>query len=164
MTVYLEEEGSLTLPLPARSLAAEAAEAALDEIGCPYEAEVNLLLTMNEQIREMNREYRNIDRATDVLSFPMIEYEDAGVFDFLEDEPDCFDPETGRLLLGDIVISKEKVFSQAKEYGHTLKREFAFLVVHSILHLSGYDHMEEEERKTMEALQDKILEKLDILR
>ena len=106
MTIYLEEEGDLKLPVDTETLAREAAEAALDEVGCPYEAEVNLLLTMNGQIREMNREFRDIDRATDVLSFPMIEYETPGEFDFLEDRPDCFDPETGRLLLGDIVISK----------------------------------------------------------
>ena len=78
MTIYLEEEGDLKLPVDTETLAREAAEAALDEIGCPYEAEVNLLLTMNGQIREMNREFRNIDRATDVLSFPMIEYETPG--------------------------------------------------------------------------------------
>ena len=78
MTIYLEEEGDLKLPVDTETLAREAAEAALDELGCPYEAEVNLLLTMNGQIREMNREFRNIDRATDVLSFPMIEYETPG--------------------------------------------------------------------------------------
>lgn len=164
MTVYLEEEGGKTLPLDTQGLAEAAAEAALDEIGCPYEAEVNLLLTMNEQIREMNREFRGVDRPTDVLSFPMIEYEEPGVFDFLEERPDCFDPESGKLVLGDIVISKEKVFSQAKEYGHGVKREYAFLVVHSMLHLSGYDHMEDGERKIMEELQERILRKLEILR
>ena len=112
----------------------------------------------------MNREFRGIDRPTDVLSFPMIEYQKPGVFDFLEERPDCFDPESGRLMLGDIVISKEKVLSQAEEYGHGVKREYAFLVVHSILHLSGYDHMEDGERRVMEELQEKILQKLKILR
>lgn len=164
MTVYLEEEGGQMLPLDTWGLAKAAAEAALDELGCPYEAEVNLLLTMDEQIREMNREFRGIDRPTDVLSFPMIEYQKPGVFDFLEERPDCFDPESGRLMLGDIVISKEKVLSQAEEYGHGVKREYAFLVVHSILHLSGYDHMEDGERRVMEELQEKILQKLKILR
>ena len=96
-----------------------AAEAALDELGCPYEAEVNLLLTMDGQIREMNREFRGIDRPTDVLSFPMIEYQTpGGNLIFWKTGSDCFDPETGRLMLGDIVISKEKVLSQAEEYGH----------------------------------------------
>ncbi len=164
MTVYLEEEGGQMLPLDTWGLAEAAAEAALDELGCPYEAEVNLLLTMDEQIREMNREFRGIDRPTDVLSFPMIEYQKPGVFDFLEERLDCFDPESGRLMLGDIVISKEKVLSQAEEYGHGVKREYAFLVVHSILHLSGYDHMEDGERRVMEELQEKILQKLKILR
>ena len=164
MTVYLEEEGGQMLPLDTWGLAEAAAEAALDELGCPYEAEVNLLLTMNGQIWEMNREFRGIDRPTDVLSFPMIEYQKPGVFDFLEERPDCFDPESGRLMLGDIVISKEKVLSQAEEYGHGVKREYAFLVVHSILHLSGYDHMEDGERRVMEELQEKILQKLKILR
>ena len=70
-------------------------------------------------------------------------------FDFLEDQYDCFHPETGELLLGDIVISKDKVIAQAEEYGHEIKREYAFLIAHSMLHLFGYDHMEEEERKTL---------------
>lgn len=164
MMLYLEEEGELKLPLPVKELAEEVAEAALDDIGCPYEAELNLLLTMNAQIREMNREFRDIDRETDVLSFPMLEYEAPGDFRFLEAREDCFEPESGRLLLGDIVISKEKVLSQAEEYGHSPKREFAFLIAHSVLHLSGYDHMEEEERQVMEDRQRQILEKLNILR
>ena len=85
MTVYFEEEGALTLPVNAKEIAEEVVEGALDYIGCPYEAEVNLLLTMNEQIHEMNLEFREIDRPTDVLSFPMLDYEEAGNFDFLED-------------------------------------------------------------------------------
>lgn len=164
MTIYYEEEGELKLPFKCETLARKVTEAALDELGCPYEAEVNFLLTMNEEIRSMNREFRQIDRATDVLSFPMIEYETPGEFSFLEECDDCFHPETGELVLGDIVISKEKVLSQAEEYGHTPEREFTFLIVHSVLHLSGYDHMEEEERLLMEALQRQILEKLNILR
>ncbi len=164
MTLYYEEEGSIRLPFACQKLAEEVAEAVLDELGCPYEAEVNLLLTEDVQIREMNREFRHIDRATDVLSFPMTEYETPGDFSHLEEQNDCFHPETGELILGDIVISKEKVLSQAEEFGHTPRREFAFLIAHSMLHLSGYDHMEEEERSVMETLQRQILEKLNILR
>lgn len=164
MTVYFEEEGSLTLPLDGKKLAEEVVEGALDYIGCPYEAEVNLLLTMNEQIHEMNREFRQIDRPTDVLSFPMLDYASAGDFDFLEDCEDAFDPESGELVLGDIVISKEKVLAQAEEYGHSARREYAFLIAHSVLHLCGYDHMEEDERLVMEQKQREILEKLQILR
>lgn len=164
MTLYFEEEGELKLPLECKELAEQVAEAALNYIGCPYEAEVNLLLTMNEEIRAMNREFRDIDRETDVLSFPMVDYENPGDFAFLEEEDSYFDPETGELLLGDIVISKEKVLAQASEYGHTPRREFAFLIAHSILHLSGYDHIEEQDRLTMEKLQREILERLNILR
>ena len=164
MTLYYEEEGSIRLPFACQKLAEEVAEAVLNELGCPYEAEVNLLLTEDVQIREMNREFRHIDRATDVLSFPMTEYEIPGDFSHLEEQDDCFHPETGELVLGDIVISKEKVLSQAEEFGHTLRREFAFLIAHSMLHLSGYDHMEEDEMSVMEALQRQILEKLNILR
>ncbi len=164
MTLCYEEEGSLTLPIECRELAGKVAETALDEIGCPYEAEVSLLLTTDEEIRGMNRRFRGIDRATDVLSFPMIEYEKAGDFSRLEETPDCFHPETGELLLGDIVVSKERVLAQAEEFGHSISREFAFLIAHSVLHLSGYDHMEAEETLRMEELQDRILNKLNILR
>ena len=164
MTLLFEEEGDLTLPINCGELAKEVMEASLDYENCPYEASVNLLLTMNEEIREMNRNFRETDRATDVLSFPMIEYPAPGTFSFLEEEDCAFDPETGELLLGDIVISKEKVIAQAEEYGHSIRREFAFLVAHSMLHLMGYDHMEEEERAVMEEKQREILELLAISR
>ena len=147
MTLYFEEEGDVKLPLECETLAKRVVEEALDYVGCPYEAEVNLLLTENAQIHEMNKEFRGIDRATDVLSFPMIDYPEPGTFDFLEEQEDCFDPESGELTLGDIVISKEKVLAQAEEYGHSPMREYAFLIAHSVLHLTGYDHMEDEEYK-----------------
>ena len=164
MTLIFEEEGELKLDLPCEELATKVIEAALDYEECPYEVEVNLLLTMNNEIQEMNQNFRQIDRATDVLSFPMIDYEEAGNFEFLEDVMDAFHPESGELMLGDIVISKEKVISQAEEYGHSVEREYAFLIAHSMLHLFGYDHMEDEERIVMEAKQKEILEQLQILR
>lgn len=164
MTLNYEEEGEVKLPVDCEGLAKEVIEAALDYADCPYEAEVNLLLTTDEEIHQMNKEHRGIDRPTDVLSFPMVEYEEAGQFDFLEDQYDCFHPETGELLLGDIVISKDRVIAQAEEYGHEIKREYAFLIAHSMLHLFGYDHMEEEERKTMERMQNEILNALNIVR
>lgn len=164
MTLLFEEEGSLKLPLECEALAGKVIEAAIDYVDCPYEAEVNLLLTMNDEIHEMNRNFREIDHATDVLSFPMVDYEEAGNFKFLEDAMEYFNPETGELMLGDIVISKEKVVSQAEEYGHSVEREYAFLIAHSMLHLFGYDHMEEEERIVMEEKQKEILEQLQILR
>ena len=164
MTLYFEEEGDLTLELPCEELAKTVMEAALDYEECPYEAEVNLLLTMNEEIREMNARFREIDRATDVLSFPMVDYNEPGNFEFLEEADEYFHPESGELMLGDIVISKEKVLSQTEEYGHSPKREYAFLIAHSMLHLMGYDHMEEEERVCMETRQNEILERLGITR
>ena len=164
MTLYFEEEGDVKLPLECEALAKRVVEEALDYVGCPYEAEVNLLLTENAQIHEMNKEFRGIDRATDVLSFPMIDYPEPGTFDFLEEQEDCFDPESGELTLGDIVISKEKVLAQAEEYGHSVKREFCFLVAHSMLHLLGYDHMTEDEAKVMEAKQAAALKELGINR
>ncbi len=164
MTLFFEEEGELELDLPCKELAEKVINAALDYVDCPYEAEVNLLLTMNDEIQEMNQNFRSIDRPTDVLSFPMIDYEEAGNFDFLEDVMDAFHPESGELMLGDIVISKEKVISQAEEYGHSIEREYAFLIAHSMLHLFGYDHMEDDERIIMEQKQREILEVLEIVR
>ena len=164
MSLFIEEEGNIKLDFDTEEIAALVIDAALELADCPYEAEINLLLTENAQIHEMNLEQRGLDRPTDVLSFPMLEYETPGDFSHFESEEDCFDPETGELLLGDIVISKEKVIAQAEEYGHSVKREYAFLIAHSVLHLSGYDHMEEEERIEMETLQREILNELNILR
>lgn len=164
MTLFFEEEGEFKLDLPCVELAEKVINAALDYVNCPYEVEVNLLLTMNDEIQEMNRNFRSIDRSTDVLSFPMIDYKEAGNFVFLEDVMDAFHPESGELMLGDIVISKEKVIAQAEEYGHSIEREYAFLIAHSMLHLFGYDHMEEDERIIMEQKQKEILKNLQILR
>ncbi len=164
MTLIFEEEGELRLDLPCKELATRVIEEALDYEQCPYEAEVNLLLTMNDEIQEMNRNFRQIDRPTDVLSFPMIDYPCAGEFDFLEETMDAFHPDSGELMLGDIVISKEKVILQAEEYGHSVEREYAFLIAHSMLHLFGYDHMEDDERKVMEDKQKDILDRLHIFR
>lgn len=165
MTLNFEDEYGLPLPFEAESLAEHVIEHSLDYEKCPYEAEVNLLLTSNGEIHRMNREFRQIDRATDVLSFPMLEYEVPGDFSLLEEaENDCFNPDTGELLLGDIVISKDKVLEQAEAYGHSPRREFAFLVAHSMLHLMGYDHMEAEEAAEMEKRQEEILAQMNILR
>ena len=164
MRIYLENEGDLELDLNYQEVAQRVGDAVLDYEQCPYESEVELLLTMDEEIREMNREFRDIDLATDVLSFPMIAYESPADFAFLEEDESCFDPDTGELMLGNIVISKQKVVEQAEEYGHTVEREYAFLIAHSMLHLLGYDHMEEEERAVMEKKQREILDGLGITR
>ncbi|HJD28285.1 MAG TPA: rRNA maturation RNase YbeY [Candidatus Blautia avicola] len=139
-------------------------EGALDHENCPYEAEVNLVLTDNEEIRRTNREFRDIDRETDVLSFPMLEYDRPGDFSHAEEDESCFNPDTGELILGDIMISVPKLKEQAEAYGHSQLREYAFLIAHSLLHLMGYDHMEPEEAVLMESRQREILEDLGITR
>ena len=147
MTVSIEYEAERKLSLPYEEIIEEIVLESLDYEKCPYEAEVNVILTDNEAIREINREHRGIDAPTDVLSFPMVDYERPSDFDHVENAAeDYFNPETGELMLGDIVISVDKVTEQAEKYGHSERRELAFLVAHSMLHLCGYDHMEDGER------------------
>ena len=117
----------------------------------PDNAEISLSFVTKEEIRSLNKMYRNIDRITDVLSFPLIE-------DFEKIDSD------DEYMLGDVVICLEKAREQAEEYGHSILREFSFLVVHSLLHLFGYDHMEEEERNEMEQVQREIMKILNIER
>lgn len=165
MSLYIEDEGQTSLPFDVENIARQVVQAALDLEACPYEAEVSLLLTTNEEIHQLNRMFRQKDSPTDVLSFPMLEYETPGDFSLIDEESGAdFNPDTGELVLGDIVISKEKVLEQAKAYGHSPLREFAFLIAHSMLHLFGYDHIEEQERLQMEERQHKIMELLQITR
>ncbi len=141
------------------------AEAVLEMEACPYEVCVNVLVTDNEGIKEFNRQYRDIDKETDVLSFPNMDFDKPGVFDIAEErEADYFDPESGELVLGDIILSVDRIKEQAESYGHSQKREFAFLVAHSMLHLCGYDHMEEMEAAVMEGKQEAVLKGLGITR
>ena len=124
MSIIIENEYEGEINIPYEKIAHEVIEAAIDYVDCPYECEVNLMLTDNETIHAINK-----------------------------------DPESGEFLLGDIVISMDKVWEQAENYGHSREREYAFLIAHSMLHLFGYDHMEEEERKDMEKRQEEILTK-----
>lgn len=164
MTLNLEVEKPFEVDFDYEEVAKKVINAALDFENCPYETEVNLLLTDDMEICKINKEYRDIDRATDVLSFPMVEYNDAGDFDPIEDMDDCFNPETGELMLGDIIISVDKVYEQAESYGHSILREYAFLICHSMLHLMGYDHMVADEAKIMENKQNSILDLINITR
>ena len=165
MSFYLEEECEIPFDFDYQALAKSVVSFCLTHENCPYEVEVNLTLTDNEGIHELNREYRQIDRPTDVLSFPMLSYEQAGDFSFLSEESeDDFNPDSGEVMLGDIVISVDKVLEQAQSYGHSPKREFAFLIVHSMLHLFGYDHIEPEDAAVMEPKQSQILEEMQITR
>ena len=166
MTYEISYEAEALLDIPYEDIIKKVIDAALDQESCPYEAEVSVTLTDAERVREINRDFRGIDRTTDVLSFPMAEYQKPADFSFLEEEEnfDCFNPETGELLLGDIILNVEKIREQAEAYGHSLVRELAFLTAHSMLHLFGYDHMEEEERLVMEQKQREIMEKINIPR
>lgn len=165
MTFYVENETEVTFPFDVEEIVRMVSEKVLDIEACPYETQINVLLTDNEGIHEFNKEYRRIDRETDVLSFPNLDFAEPGQFEIEEDrEADYFDPDTGELILGDIIISVDKVLEQAESYGHSTKREFAFLVAHSMLHLCGYDHMEEEEAKVMEGKQEEVLNELGITR
>ncbi|MDB2125136.1 rRNA maturation RNase YbeY [Clostridium paraputrificum] len=135
-----------------------------EEVNIPFE--ISLLFVDNDEIREINNETRNIDKETDVLSFPMLEYPKDKVFKDVyknyEFDETYMDGE--ELVLGDIVLSLEKALEQSKEYNHSYKREASYLVVHSVLHLLGYDHMEEDEKKVMRKREEEILGQLDIRR
>ena len=165
MTSYVENETGTSFPFDSKELLESIMEQVMDMENCPYETSVNLLITDNKSIREYNRDYRNIDKETDVRSFPNLSFERAGDFSFAEEhEADCFDPDSGELLLGDIILSADRIKEQAEEYGHSLLREFAFLTAHSLFHLCGYDHMEQEEAAVMEKKQEEVLERLHITR
>lgn len=160
MTITIEYEAEKKLELPYKKIIQEIVEEALEYEGCPYESEINVILTDNQEIRKVNKETRNLDTATDVLSFPMVEFERPSEFDHVEEDVESyFNLETGELMLGDIMISVDKVEEQAEKYGHSTTRELAFLTAHSMLHLCGYDHMAEEERIVMEQKQNEILER-----
>lgn len=167
MTILMEKETEETLDFDYEKAVEQVILQAAKQEECPYEFEVNLTFTDNEGIRELNREFRQLDIPTDVLSFPMVEYDQPGDFSHLSEEDvqvENFNPETGELLLGDIVISVERAKEQASEYGHSLKREICFLTAHSMLHLFGYDHMVDDEREQMEVKQEQILQTLGIVR
>lgn len=164
MTILLEKETDISFEIAYEKIAEEVVQAALDYVECPYECEVNILLTDNEGIQETNKDMRNIDAPTDVLSFPMIDFQSEGDFSIVENDISLFNADTGELLLGDIMISLEKVKEQAEQFNHSLTREYAFLIAHSVLHLSGYDHIEDDERIRMERIQDEILQRIGYTR
>lgn len=160
MNISIENESGLNYPEEFNQIISRIVNASVDFLKCPYECQVAVTLVNDEQIHEINLENRNIDRATDVLSFPMMDFDQPNDLSLVEANPqDYFDPESGELLMGDIVISLEHVSAQAKEYNHSERREIAFLTTHSCLHLFGYDHMTDEERLEMEKLQEEILQK-----
>ena len=164
MTLQIDYETDREIGIEYEELAKKVVRKVLDMEGCPYDAQVNLVLTDNEEIQRVNTEFREIAAPTDVLSFPMIPFETPADYAIVEEDQSYFDLDTDELLLGDIMISVDKVFAQAEEYGHSVTREFCFLVAHSMLHLLGYDHMTPEEAVVMENKQRTALDELGITR
>lgn len=133
-------------------------EAVMEGEDCNFDAEISLTFTDNAGIRDINREYRGIDRPTDVLSFPMLEFD-------AEEEDAEFETDEGLVMLGDIVISAERAREQASELNHSLRRELAFLTAHSMLHLLGYDHIDDPEgERYMTEKQTEVLNALGLTR
>jgi len=166
MIFFVENEVSANFSFDIEEIAKKVAERTLELEKCPFDVTISLTITDDEGIRKINKEFRDIDAPTDVLSFPNISYDKPGDFSVCEGEQkiDILDPDTGLIAFGDIVINEKRVREQAKEYGHSELREYAFLVAHSMLHLCGYDHMEEDEAKVMESKQEEVLNSLGITR
>ncbi len=164
MTILIDYETDRELDIDYTKLADKVAGQILKSENCPYEVSVNLILTDNEEIKNVNSQFRSVGAPTDVLSFPMIPFPAPADYSFVEGKDIYFDLDTGELLLGDVMISVDKVYSQAEEYGHSTEREFSFLFAHSMLHLLGYDHMEPEEAAVMEKKQSEALKELGINR
>lgn len=145
-----------------KALIETCALAALEHEHAPADCFVDVTITDSGEIREINKEYRDKDMATDVLSFPMYEFYNGKPQEGLEGEAD---PETGRLMLGDMVLNYERACQQAEEYGHSAERECGFLTVHSVLHLLGYDHdRSPEEQEIQRAHEEAILSGLGLMR
>ena len=164
MTIQIDYEAERKLDIDYEKLASKVAAHILETEHCPYDVCVNLVITDNEEIKRVNTEFRSIGAPTDVLSFPMIPFETPADYSVIEGDDSYFDLDTEELILGDVMISVDKVYAQAEEYGHSTEREFSSLCAHRMLHLLGYDHMEPDEAAVMEAKQAKALEDLGITR
>lgn len=157
---FLNQQEKYKISRSTKELIKKCAAAAIDYMHFRSDVEISVMLTDNEGIRTLNSLHRGIDRPTDVLSFPMYEYDENG--EIIEDYAEF--NEMGELCLGDIVISVERAYEQAEEYGHSPEREIGFLTVHSMLHLFGYDHMTPEEEKEMFGYQSEILSSIGLER
>lgn len=154
MNIYFEEGHVVSEALLEKMT--EAAEYAVESENLlnldKQRCELSVTFVGLDEIHELNREYRGVDRPTDVLSFPQ--------FEDLEEEI----PEVGEICLGDVVICREKAEEQAEEFGHSFEREMVYLFTHSVLHLLGYDHMEEDEKKVMRQREEEIMEQIGLMR
>lgn len=173
MTIYYDNQTDYEFDFDYKKVANDVINKTLLHEQFKYDVEVSITFVNEESIRKINKEYRDIDNSTDVLSFPMIEYDSdysriserkEEMYDFLIDVIDIKNPDTDEIILGDIVLCVPVIINQAKEYNHSILREYAFLIVHSMLHLLGFDHIEDDERIIMENKQNQILESLSITR
>ncbi len=155
--IFFDDE-DIALTKEQKNLATKTIETVLDYTKFPYEVDVTLTITDDTYIHQLNLEHRGKDKATDVLSFPMIDWPSPCAYAYLETQIDgLVNPETGYVILGDIVLSMDHVNAQAAEYGHTFEREFSFLIVHSMLHLLGYDHENPDDEIVMIREQKNIM-------
>ena len=150
MTLYIDNRTTFEWDEKWEKIVQKAVRTSLDHEEFESECEISISIVTNNEIQKLNKEFRNIDKETDVLSFPQLTFEEGEIADINEND---------EIILGDIVISIDKAKQQSEEYGHTLQREIAFLTVHSMLHLMGYDHMKEQEEKEMIEKQKEILQK-----
>ena len=157
--IFFEDtQDKLTVDENLQELVTKVVETSLEYEKFNKKTEISVLFVDNEQIKEINNDFRKIDSATDVLSFPMLSFDGTKI---IEDIGDSY---LGTVVLGDIVLSLEKAEAQAEEYGHSYEREVGFLVCHSVLHLLGYDHENDDERAVMREKEDAILEKIGLTR
>lgn len=156
MVIYANEQDKFEISDKMTQQIEECVNKALEVHCIAEETEISVLFTDNSGIKEINSEMRNIDKETDVLSFPQYEFEELGVIEKQDGYP--------VILLGDIVLSLEKASEQAKEYGHSFEREVGYLCVHSMLHLLGYDHMNDEDKAVMRAKEEEILVEIGLTR
>lgn len=159
----IEEKSLFTMEI--ENLIQKSIQIALKHENFNYPYEINVIITNNEGIKKYNYEFRKKDSATDVLSFPMLFFKD-GYFkgNNLEVSVENTNPDSGEVILGDMILSIERATEQALEYNHSLEREIAFLTVHSILHLLGHDHETDEERKLMRGKEEEILNSMNLVR
>lgn len=159
VNVIIEYDANPIEEINLEEIVKKCAEKAFELENVGFDTEISVTLTDNEGIRRINAEYRNIDSETDVLSFPQFDFETPSQFD----EDELFLDESA-VMLGDIVLSKDKIFEQAEEYGHGVLRETAYLTVHSLMHLLGYDHMTDDEKSVMRSHEEAVLSALGYTR
>ena len=162
MSVWMDWQEEVSNQEALEKVIQKAIEASLAEEKVEAAVQLSVTIVSEEEIRQLNADFRQIDRVTDVLSFPLIEYGERLPAEEIQEAE--VDPDTGEVCLGDIVLCYPVAVRQAAEYGHSIEREMGFLTVHSMLHLMGYDHMEPEEERIMIEKQKKILEGIGLVR